>query len=80
VNPGFSAGMAERMIEETPHSVAAPASGPGADPANRGGTIGTGMVPEEAVEGAAETAAHAAGPQPDEGLVEPGGVDTQKTR
>ena len=31
-------------------------------------------------EGAAETAAHSAGPQPHEGLVEPAGVDTEETR
>lgn len=67
------------MTEETPHSVTAPGSGPGADPAQRGGTIGSGMLPEEVVEGRAETAAHAVGPQPDEGLVEPGGVDTEET-
>jgi hypothetical protein len=45
------------------------------DPARRGGTIGSGLVPDEVIEGRAETAAHAVGPQPDEGLVEPGGVD-----
>jgi hypothetical protein len=68
------------MTEQSAHSVAAPTSGDGADPANRGGTIGSGLVPEEAVEGAAETAAHSVGAQPDEGLVEPGGVDTEETR
>jgi hypothetical protein len=51
-----------------------------ADPARRGGTIGAGLEPDEAVEGRAEAAAHAAGPQPDEALVEPGGVDTEETR
>jgi hypothetical protein len=44
------------------------------DPARAGGTIGAGLVPDEVVEGSAEAAAHAVGPQPDEGLVEPGGV------
>ena len=68
------------MTEESAHSVTSPGSGPGSDPAERGGTIGSGLVPEEAVEGAAETAAHSVGPQPDEGLVEPGGVDTEETR
>lgn len=48
---------------------------PDGDPARRGGTIGTGLVPDEVTEGRAETAAHAVGTQPDEGLVEPGGVD-----
>jgi hypothetical protein len=50
------------------------------DPAHRGGTIGAGLVPDEVVEGRAEAAAHAAGDQPDEGLVEPGGVNTEETR
>jgi hypothetical protein len=50
------------------------------DPARRGGTIGAGLVPDEVVEGRAEAAAHAVGEQPDEGLVEPGGVDTEDTR
>lgn len=80
------------MTEEAPHGVPAPVAGRGADPANRGGTIGAGLEPEESVEGAAQQAAqeaaqegaqssaHAAGPQPDEGLVEPGGVDTEQTR
>lgn len=68
------------MTEESAHSVGAPTGGPGADPANRGGRIGSGLVPEEAVEGAAETAAHSVGPQQDEGLVEPGGVDTEEAR
>ena len=68
------------MTEESAHSVAAPTSGPGSDAAERGGTIGSGFVPEEAVEGRAESAAHSAGPQPHEGLVEPGGVDTEETR
>jgi len=68
------------MTEETPHSTTAPVDGRGADPASRGGTIGSGLVPEESVEGAAETAARAAGPQPDEGLLEPGGIDTEETR
>jgi hypothetical protein len=44
------------------------------DPARAGGTIGAGLVPDESVEGRAEAAAHAVGPQPDEGLVEPGAV------
>ena len=64
------------MTEESAHSV--PAGGD-TDPARRGATIGAGLVPEESVEGAAETAAHTAG-QPHEGLVEPGGVDTEETR
>jgi hypothetical protein len=68
------------MTEQSAHSAGAPVSGPGADPARRGGTIGSGLVPEESVEGAAEAAAHAVGPQPDEGLVQPGGVDTEETR
>jgi hypothetical protein len=68
------------MTEESAHSLAAPTDGPGSDPATRGGTIGAGLVPEESVEGAAEAAAHSVGPQPDEGLVEPGGVDTEETR
>jgi len=70
--------------ESAPHfrqqGTGVPVAGEGADPANRGGTIGSGLVPEEAVEGAAETAAHSVGPQPDEGLAEPGGVDTEETR
>ena len=68
------------MTEESAHSAAAPVSGRGSDPAARGGTIGSGMVPEESVEGAAEAAAHTVGPQPHEGLVEPGGIDTEETR
>lgn len=72
-----AAGMPDRMAEHAPHSVPAP---PDSDPADRGGTIGGGLEPEESVEGAAESAAHAVGPQPDEGLVEPGGVDTERTR
>jgi hypothetical protein len=36
--------------------------------------------PEDSVEGAAETAARTVGPQPHEGLVEPGGVETEDTR
>ncbi|HET6908072.1 MAG TPA: hypothetical protein VFH54_01940 [Mycobacteriales bacterium] len=68
------------MTEEAPHGIPAPMTGRGADPAARGGTVGAGLEPEESVEGKAEAAAHAAGPQPDEGLVEPGGVDTEKTR
>jgi hypothetical protein len=82
------------MTEESAHSVTAPPSGGGNagrgnDPAARGATIGAGLVPEESVEGAAETASHtgthvpgtrpSAG-QPHEGLVEPGGVDTEETR
>ena len=68
------------MTEESAHGVPAPPSGAGSDPARRGGTIGAGLEPEEAIEGAAETDAHSAGPQPHEGLVEPGGVDTEETR
>jgi hypothetical protein len=68
------------MSENSAHSGPAPASGPGSDPAARGATIGSGLVPEESVEGAAESAAHAVGPAPHEGLVEPGGVDTEETR
>jgi len=68
------------MSEESPHSNAAPSTGVGSDPARRGGTIGAGLEPEESIEGAAETAAHSAGQQPHEGLVEPGGVDTEETR
>jgi hypothetical protein len=49
---------------------------PDGDPARRGGTIGAGLVPDEVTEGRAETAAHSVGPQPHEGLVRPGGVDT----
>jgi hypothetical protein len=44
------------------------------DPAEAGGNIGAGLVPDEVTEGRAEAAAHSVGPQPDEGLVEPGGV------
>jgi len=68
------------MTEPSAHSVPAPIDGPGSDPAARGATIGAGLVPEESVEGAAETAAHTVGPQPHEGLVAPGGVDTEDTR
>ena len=68
------------MTEESAHSVPAPIEGNGSDPADRGGRIGSGLVPEESVEGAAETAAHSVGPSPHEGLVEPGGVDTEETR
>jgi hypothetical protein len=68
------------MTEESAHSVPAPMSGPGSDPAVRGGTIGAGLVPEESVEGAAQTASHSLGSQPDEGLIAPGGVDTKETR
>lgn len=68
------------MTEQSAHSTGGPLYGEGADPARRGGTIGSGLVPEESVEGAAEAAAHAVGPQPDEGLVQPGGVDTEETR
>lgn len=68
------------MTDQTAQSVTAPTSGPGSDPADRGGAIGSGLVPEEAVEGAAETAPHSVGGQPHEGLVEPGGVDTEETR
>jgi hypothetical protein len=56
------------MTEETAHL------GSPVDPAQAGGNIGVGLVPDEVAEGRAEAAAHAAGPQPDEGLVEPGGV------
>lgn len=69
------------MTEQSAHGVPAPPYGEDSDPARRGGTIGAGLEPEEAIEGAAETAAHSsAGPQPHEGLVEPGGVDTEETR
>ena len=68
------------MTEESTHGAPAPLTGPGSDPARRGGTIGAGLEPEETVEGAAETAAHAGARQPHEGLVEPGGVDTEETR
>jgi hypothetical protein len=64
------------MTEQSAHSVPAD---PNSDPAHRGATIGAGLVPEESVEGAAETASHTAR-QPHEGLVEPGGVDTEETR
>ena len=64
------------MTEESAHSVPAAAD---SDPADRGATIGVGLVPEESVEGAAETASHTT-EQPHEGLVEPGGVDTEETR
>ena len=63
------------MTEESAHSVTASRD---SDPARRGATIGAGLEPEESVEGAAETAAHTSG-QPHEGLVEPGGVDTEET-
>jgi hypothetical protein len=69
------AGRSERMTEDSAHLGLAQA-----DPARRGGTIGAGLVPDEVAEGRAEAAAHAAGNQPDEGLVEPGGVDTEDTR
>jgi hypothetical protein len=45
------------------------------DPSKSGGNVGVGLVPDEDVEGRAEAAAHTVGPQPDEGLVEPGGVE-----
>jgi hypothetical protein len=64
------------MTEQSAHSVPAD---PNSDPARRGATIGAGLVPEESVEGAAETASHTAH-QPHEGLVGPGGVDTEETR
>ena len=64
------------MTEESAHSVTAE---PDSDPADRGATIGVGLVPEESVEGAAETASHTVH-QPREGLLEPGGVDTEETR
>ena len=67
------------MTEETAQTVTAPTSGHGSDPVARGGTIGAGVVPEESVEGAAETASRPLD-QPHEGLVEPGGVDTEETR
>lgn len=69
-------GYGKVVTEDSAHSVPAASD---SDPAGRGGTIGAGLVPEEAVEGAAETAAHTSG-QPHEGLVEPGGVDTEETR
>ncbi len=59
---------------------------PEQDPARRGGTIGAGLVPDEAVEGAmtaqvaedeqarGRTAAAAVGSTASEGLVEPDGV------
>jgi hypothetical protein len=56
------------MTEDTAHL------GSPIDPADAGGNIGVGLVPDEDTEGRAEAAAHAVGPQPDEGLVEPGGV------
>jgi hypothetical protein len=56
------------MTEDTAHL------GSPVDPADAGGNIGVGLVPDEVVEGQAEVAAHTVGPQPDEGLVEPGGV------
>jgi hypothetical protein len=56
------------MTEETAHL------GTPVDPNRAGGTIGAGLVPDEVAEGRAEVAAHTVGPQPDEGLVEPGGV------
>ena len=68
------------MTEDSAHGAPAPLGGAGSDPARRGGTIGAGLEPEEAIEGAAESAAHSTGPQPHEGLVEPGGVDTEETR
>ena len=69
-------GYGQIVTEQSAHSVPA---APDSDPADRGGTIGAGLVPEEAVEGAAQTAARTAR-QPHEGLVEPGGVDTEETR
>lgn len=45
------------------------------DPARSGANIGVGLVPDEETEGRAEAAAHAVGAQPDEGLVEPSGVN-----
>jgi hypothetical protein len=68
------------MTDQTAHGGTGPTSGPGSDPTARGGAIGSGVVPEEAVEGAAESASHGGGGQPQEGLVEPGGVDTEETR
>ncbi|HET7530190.1 MAG TPA: hypothetical protein VFJ98_04445 [Mycobacteriales bacterium] len=56
------------MTEETAHL------GSPVDPADAGGNIGVGLVPDEQTEGRAEAAAHAVGPHTDEGLVEPGGV------
>jgi hypothetical protein len=67
------------MTEDSAHAVAGLTEGRGSDPASRGATIGAGLVPEEAVEGAAETASHAVA-QRHEGLVQPGGVDTEETR
>lgn len=49
-----------------------------ADPARRGGQIGSGLVPDEVTEGQAQT--QAASGQADEGLVEPGGVDAAPER
>jgi len=68
------------VTEDSTHGAPAPLTGAGSDPARRGGTIGAGLEPEESIEGAAEAAAHSAGRQPHEGLVEPGGVDTEETR
>jgi hypothetical protein len=56
------------MTEDTAHL------GSPVDPNRAGGNIGVGLVPDEVTEGRAEAAAHTVGPQPDEGLVEPGGV------
>lgn len=73
-------GYGQVVTEDSAHSVP---SAPDSDPADRGATIGAGLVPEDAVEGAAQTAAHTAARtahQPHEGLVEPGGVDTEETR
>jgi hypothetical protein len=56
------------MTEDTAHL------GSLVDPANAGGNIGVGLVPDEVAEGHAEAAAHTVGPQRDEGLLEPGGV------
>jgi hypothetical protein len=63
------------MTQNSSHS-AIPLEGRGADPSARGGTVGAGLVPEESIEGAAEQAA--AEGQPNEGLIEPGGVDTEE--
>ncbi len=62
------------------------------DPARRGGTIGAGLVPDEATEGAAaqqaaaadedtraRTAADAVASTTREGLVEPDGVDADES-
>jgi hypothetical protein len=49
------------------------------DPSQSGGNVGAGLVPDEDVEGRAE-AAGTVGPQPEEGLVEPGGGGERRRR